>query len=94
MVMFTGTEVSQLRVLSNVSTSFLVDWSIYILNDLQSTLTMQELEAQYNSYLAAGSINVYNPVSIMSALEQDSIVNSWVSTGFLAAFVFDLQLIE
>lgn len=40
------------------------------------------LRAHYNSYLA-GSVSVYNPVSIMSAFEQASIEKYWVATGLL-----------
>jgi len=43
-------------------------------------LALNDLKAHYNSYLAAVSISVYNPVSIMSAFEQDSIENFWVAT--------------
>jgi len=92
MVMFTESEVLQLRTLSGVSRPFLVDWSIY--NHLQSELALDELKAHYNSYLAAGSISVYNPVSIMSAFEQNSIENFWIATGLLAMIVFVLQPTE
>jgi len=92
MVMFTETEVLRLRTLSKVSRPFLVDRSIY--NDLQCELALEDLKVHYNSYLAAGSISVYNPVSIMSAFEQDSIENFWVATGLLAMIVFVLQPTE
>ena len=92
MVMFTETEVLQLRTLSKVSRPFLVDRLIY--NDLQCELALEDLKAHYNSYLAAGHISVYNPVSIMSAFEQDSIENFWVATGLLATIVFVLRPTE
>ena len=47
----------------------------------QSTLILDDLRANYNSYLAANQICVYNPVSIMSALEEGAIRNYWVATG-------------
>jgi hypothetical protein len=55
MVMFTATEVLRLRTLSEVSRPFLVDWSIY--NALQCELALEDLNAHYNSYFAAGSID-------------------------------------
>ena len=73
MVMFTEPEVLRLGTLSEVSRPFLVDWSIY--NALQCELALENLNAHYSSYFAAGSISVYNPVSIMSAFQQDSIKN-------------------
>jgi len=63
MVMFTETEVLQLRTLSKCE------------------LEPEDLKAHYSSYLAAGHISVYNPVSIMSAFEQSTIENFWVATG-------------
>jgi len=48
---------------------------------LQSKLTIEELKSHYNSYLAAGCISVYNPVSIMSAFKKSSIENFWIATG-------------
>jgi len=47
----------------------------------QSELELADLKAQYNSYIAAGQISVYNPVSVMSALSQSKIKNFWVATG-------------
>jgi hypothetical protein len=92
MAMFTEPEVLRLGTLSEVSRPFLVDWSIY--NALQCELALEDLKAHYNSYLAGGSISVYNPVSIMSAFEQDSIENFWIATGLLAKIVFVLQPTE
>jgi len=46
-----------------------------------SELELADLKAQYNSYIAAGQISVYNPVSVMSALSQSKIKNFWVATG-------------
>ena len=92
MVMFTETEVLRLRTLSEVSRPSVVDWLIY--NPLQSALALEDLKAHYSSYLAAGDISVYNPVSIMSAFAQDSIENFWVATGLLAKIVFVLQPTE
>ena len=69
--------------------SFLVDWSIY--DDFQSELALEDLTAHYKSYLAAVFIN---PVTIMSALEQDSIENFWVATGLLVMIIFVLQPTE
>jgi hypothetical protein len=48
----------------------------------------EDLKSHYDSYLAAGSISVYNPVSIMSAFEQSMIGNFWVATGLLATILF------
>ena len=79
MLMFTEHEVLKLRTLSNVSRPFLVDTSIC--NDLKSEPALEDLKARYSSYLAAGSIGVYNPVSIMSAFEDERIGNNWVATG-------------
>ena len=92
MLMFTEHEVLQLRTLSNVSGPFLVDMSIY--NNLKSELALEDLKAHYSSYLAAGSIGVYNPVSIMSAFQNKSIGNFWVATGLLVPIVFVLQPTE
>jgi hypothetical protein len=92
MVMFTETEVLQLRTLSKVSRQSLVDWLIY--NALQCELEPEDLKAHYSSYLAAGHISVYNPVSIMSAFEQSTIENFWVATGLLATIIFVLQPTE
>ena len=69
-----------------------MDWSIY--NALQCELALEDLKAHYSSYLTGGSISIYNPVSIMSAFEQDSIENFWVATGLLAKIVFVLQPTE
>ena len=93
MLMFTEHEVLQLRSLSNVRRPFLVDMSIY--NDLKSELAPEDLKAHYNSYLAAGCIGLYNPVSIMSAFLEKTIGNFWVATGLvLAMIVFVLQPTE
>jgi hypothetical protein len=58
-----------------------VDWSIY--NALQCELDPEDLKAHYNSYLAAGRISVYNPVSIMSAFGKKRL-KIFGSTGLLA----------
>jgi len=92
MVMFTETEVLRLRTLSNVSRPFLVDRSIY--NALQSELALEDLKAHYNSYLAAGDISVFNPVSIMSAFKKNVIDNFWVATGLLTSIIFVLHPTE
>jgi hypothetical protein len=62
-----------------------VDWLIY--DALQSGLDPDELQAHYNSYLGAGTISVYNPVSIMSAFEKLMIEDFWVATGLLATII-------
>jgi hypothetical protein len=54
----------------------------------QCELELEDLKARYSRYLAAGHISVYNPVSIMSALEQVTIENFWVATGLLAMIIF------
>jgi hypothetical protein len=54
---------------------------------LQSELRLEDLGARYNSYVAAGHISVYNPVSVMSAFETSSIENFWVATGLPATIV-------
>lgn len=41
----------------------------------KSELELADLKAQYNSYIAAGQISVYNPVSVMSALSNSVIEN-------------------
>ena len=89
--MFTEREVLCLKTLSNVSRLFIssVDWSVY--NALQSDLEMQDLRDYYNSYLAAGHIEVYNPVSIMSTFEHSEIKNYWVRTGLITTITFVLQ---
>jgi hypothetical protein len=92
MLMFTEAEVLELRKLSNVSRPSLADWSIY--NALQCELEPEDLKVHYNSYLAAGHISVYNPVSIMSAFEESTIENFWVATGLLATIFFVLRLTE
>ena len=92
MLMFTEAEVLALRKLSNVSRPSQADWSIY--NALQCELEPEDLKVHYNSYLAAGHISVYNPVSIMSAFEESTIENFWVATGLLATIFFVLQLTE
>ena len=55
---------------------------------LQCELEPEDLKAHYNSYLAAGYISVYNPVSVMSAFHQSTIDNFWVATGLLATIIF------
>ena len=92
MLMFTEAEVLELRKLSNVSRLSPADWSIY--NVLQCELEPEDLKVHYNSYLAAGHISVYNPVSIMSAFEESTIENFWVATGLLATIFFVLQPTE
>jgi hypothetical protein len=57
-------------------------------------LEPEDLKAHYNSYLAAGRISVYNPVSVMSAFEESTIGNFWVATGLLATIIFLLQPTE
>jgi hypothetical protein len=47
---------------------------------LQSELKLNNLKAHYGSYIAAGPINMYNPISVMSAFEASSIENFWVAT--------------
>ncbi|KIL70012.1 hypothetical protein M378DRAFT_156070, partial [Amanita muscaria Koide BX008] len=47
----------------------------------KTELKLADLKAQYNSYIAAGQISVYNPVSVMSALKTSEIKNFWVATG-------------
>ena len=65
--------------------------SIY--NVLQSELDREALKAHYNSYLAAGHISVYNPVSVVSAFARSKIENFWVVTGFPSrSFLFFNQL--
>ena len=91
MLMFTEIEVVELKRLSQVSTSSLVDWLIY--NPLQSELELAALKDHYNSYLADG-ISIYNPVSIMSAFEQAQIDNFWIATGLLVAIIFVLHPTE
>ena len=92
MVMFTETEVLKLRTLSGVSRPPVVDWLIY--NALQSELALEDLKAHYNSYLAAGHISVFNPVSIMSAFMKNMINNFWVATGLLTLIIFVLHPTE
>lgn len=65
-----------------------------IYNASQCELELEDLKARYGSYLAASHISVYNPVSIISALEQSTIENFWVATGLLAIIIFVLQLTE
>ena len=89
MVMFTETEVLQMRTLSEVSRPSIVDWLIY--NALQSELALEDLKAHYSSYLAAGDISVYNPISIMSAFKKNVMDNFWVATGLLTWIIFVLQ---
>jgi hypothetical protein len=91
-VVFTKTEVVQLRTLSKVSRPSLVDWLIY--DALQCELELEDLEAHHNSYLAASHISGYNPVSIMSVFQQSVIVNFWVATDLLATIIFVLQPTE
>jgi hypothetical protein len=52
---------------------------------LQSELELEDLKARYSSYIAAGHIGVYNPVSIMSAFKRSSIEIFWVATGLFAS---------
>ena len=60
---------------------------------MQSELDQETLKAYYNSYLAAGLISVYNPVSIMSAFTRSKIENFWVATGLPSrSFLFFDQL--
>jgi hypothetical protein len=59
-----------------------------IYNALQCKLNLDDVRAHYNSYLAAGHISVYNPVSIMSAFQRSMIENFWVATGFLVMIIF------
>lgn len=60
---------------------------------MQPELDQETLKAYYNSYLAAGLISVYNPVSIMSAFTQSGIDNFWVATGLPSrSFMFFDQL--
>jgi len=80
MVMFTMEEVLKLMKLSDVSLMCPGTFSSY--NKLsQSKLSIEDLKAHYNSYLAASKIPVYNPVSICSTLEQGQISNYWVASG-------------
>jgi hypothetical protein len=59
----------------------------------QSELDQEALKAHYNSYLAAGLISVYNPVSIVSAFTRSKIENFWVATGLPSrSFLFFDQL--
>jgi hypothetical protein len=55
-------------------------------------LEIADLKAQYNSYIAAGHLSVYNPVSVMSALEESRITNFWVATGLPITIVLFNQL--
>ena len=59
---------------------------------LQSKLELKDLKAHYGSYIAAGHISVYNPVSVMSALAQTYISNFWVATGLTAMVILFNQL--
>jgi hypothetical protein len=59
---------------------------------MQSELNLEDLKAHYNSYIAAGHISVYNPVSIMFAFQKSSIENFWVATGLPATIVLFNQL--
>ncbi|KAH9974229.1 hypothetical protein BGW80DRAFT_1458312 [Lactifluus volemus] len=52
--------------------------------EVGSELELADLRAQYNSYIAGGKIGVYNPASVMSALEESEIKNFWVATEALA----------
>jgi hypothetical protein len=62
-------------------------WIAWFSPPLQSDLDLADLKAHYNSYLAAGHISVYNPVSIMSALKTSEIDNFWVATGLPTTIV-------
>ena len=66
-----------------------MDWLFY--DASQCELKPEDLKANYNSYLAAGRISVYNPVSVVSAFQQSTIKNFWTATGLLAVIVFVLQ---
>ena len=92
MVMFTEPEVLRLRTLAKVSVSFLVDWLFE--NVSQCELEPEDLKAHYSSYLAAGHISVYNPVSVMSAFKESRIDDFWVATGLPAMIIFVLQPTE
>ena len=89
MVMFTEAEVQRLMTLSKVSRPShpYVDFGQFTML-WQCELELEDLKARYSCYLAAGHISVYNPVSIMSALEQVTIENFWVATGLLAMIIF------
>ncbi|KIM74728.1 hypothetical protein PILCRDRAFT_695764 [Piloderma croceum F 1598] len=56
---------------------------IRLRKEAKSELELADLKAQYNSYIAAGQISVYNPVSVMSALSTSKIKNFWVATARL-----------
>jgi len=60
---------------------------IRLRNEAKSELELADLKAQYNSYIAAGQISVYNPVSVMSALSTSKIKNFWVATGLPTTIV-------
>jgi hypothetical protein len=60
----------------------------------QCELELEDFKAHYSCYLAAGHISVYNPVSIMSALQQVTIENFWVATGLPAMIIFVIQPTE
>jgi len=78
--MFTMEEVLKLMKLLDVSLMCPGTFSSsYRLS--QSKLSIEDLQAHYNSYLAASKISVYNPVSICSALDQGQISDYWVSSG-------------
>jgi hypothetical protein len=80
MVMFTTDDVLKLIRLSKVS---LMCLGVLLSSDtlFQPTLKFEDLKEHYDSYLAASEISVYNPVSICSALETNTISNYWISTG-------------
>ena len=69
-----------------------MDWLFY--DASQCGLEPEELKANYNSYLAAGHINVYDPVSVMTAFQQSRIENFWTAIGLLAMIVFVPQPIN
>jgi hypothetical protein len=54
---------------------------------LQGELELDDLKAHYNSYIAAGHISVYNPVSVMSAFSASGIENVWIATGLPVTMV-------
>ncbi|KAH9967466.1 hypothetical protein BC827DRAFT_1174355, partial [Russula dissimulans] len=59
---------------------FTTDDVLKLIRLSKSTLKFEDLKEHYDSYLAASEISVYNPVSICSALETNTISNYWIST--------------
>jgi len=59
---------------------------------VNSSLEIADLRAHYNCYITASDISVYNPVSVMSALETSEIKNFWVATGLPTTNVFLINL--